>query len=64
MYTPGSSCSTHSVSKSLALLMDSSPERSASLDELVLMEASIDDVSVLAPLMLESFGVEVTPQES
>jgi hypothetical protein len=44
--------------------MESSPERSASLDELLLIDASIDDVSVLAPLMLESFGVEVKPIES
>lgn len=44
--------------------MESSPERSASLDELVLTEASIDDVSVFAPLMLESFGVEARPAES
>ena len=42
--------------------MDSSPERSASLDELVLIEASNEDVSVLAPLILESFGVEVRPE--
>lgn len=58
MYTPGSSCSTHSVSISLALLIETS-ERSAS--ELVLMEPSTDDVSVLTPLMLESLGVEAKP---
>lgn len=44
--------------------MDSSPERSASLEELLLIEASIDEVSVLVPLMLESFGVDATPVES
>jgi hypothetical protein len=44
--------------------MESSPEQSASLDELLLIDASIEDVSVLAPLMLESFGVEVRPVES
>lgn len=44
--------------------MDSSPERSASLEELLLIEASIDEVSVLAPLMLESLGVEARPPES
>lgn len=64
MYTPASSCSTHSASGSLALLIDGSPDRSASLDELVLIEASTDDVSVFVPLMLESFGVDVKPPES
>lgn len=44
IYTPGSSCSTHSVSRSLALLI-----------ELVLID---DEASVLAPLMLESLGVD------
>lgn len=44
--------------------MESSPDLSASLDELLLIDAAIEDVSVLAPLMLESFGVEVTPVES
>lgn len=58
MYTPGTSCSIHSDSISLALLNETSPERSPSLDELVLAEASIDDVSVFPALMLDNFGVE------
>lgn len=58
MYTPGTSCSIHSDSISLALLKETSPERSPSLDELVLAEASIDDVSVFPALMLDNFGVE------
>lgn len=48
--------------------MDSSPERSASRDELVLLiDASMDDVvSVLTPLplILDTFGVAVKPDES
>jgi hypothetical protein len=44
--------------------MESSSERSDSLDILVLTEPSIDDVSVLAPAMPESFGVEARPAGS
>lgn len=57
MYTPGTSCSIHSDSISLALLNETSPERSPSLDELLLTEASIDDVSVFPALMLDNLGV-------
>jgi hypothetical protein len=64
MYTPGSSSSTHSLSGSLALLIDKSPERSASLEELLLIEAAIDDISVFAALMVETFGVEFIPFKS
>ena len=52
------------ITGSLALLVDSSPEQSASDDELVLAEASTDDVLVFAPLMLESLGVEARPPAS
>lgn len=45
---------------SLALLTETSSDRST---ELLLAEPSIDDVSVLVPLMLESFGVEAIPEE-
>ena len=67
IYTPGSSSSTHSLSWSLALLMDteSSPDLSTSSgDELVLIDASMDEVSVLAPLILDNFGVDARPIES
>jgi len=67
IYTPGSSSSTHSLSWSLALLMEteSSPDLSTSSgDELVLIDASIDEVSVLAPLILDNFGVDAKPIES
>lgn len=46
------------------MLIDISPERSASLDELLLIEASIDEASVLAVLMVETLGVELGPPES
>ena len=67
IYTPGSSSSTHSLSWSLALLMDTerSPDLSTSSgEELVLIDASIDEVSVLAPLILDNFGVDARPIES
>ena len=66
IYTPGSSSSTHSLSWSLALLTEteSSPDRSASGDELVLTDASIDEVSVFAPLILDNLGVDASPTES
>lgn len=66
MYTPASSCSTHSLSRSLALLMDSSPDREVLVRiDAADADASIDEISVFAPLMLESLGVEATPlQES
>jgi hypothetical protein len=44
---------------------ESSPDLSTSSgDELVLIDASIDEVSVFAPLMLDSFGVDASPTES
>lgn len=66
MYTPGSSSSTHSLSWSLALLTEteSSRDRSTSSgDELDLIDASIDEVSVFAPLMLDNLGVDASPTE-
>lgn len=63
MYTPGSSSSTHSLSSSLPLLTEA--DRSTfSGDELVLTDASTDEVSVFAPLMLDNLGVDDSPTES
>lgn len=61
MYTPGSSSSIHSVSKSLALLTERSSDWSPSL---VLTEPSTDDVSVFASFVVEGLMDEAKPPKS